>query len=388
MKKLIFISFFALINLFSSSDYTSSQVCKTCHPIIYDEHFSSSHRNSSIFNDPVHKAIWDKHPAKKKEAYKCAKCHTPTDTKLLKKLSLNEPALPEQNEIQTKEAIACVYCHKIKNVETHEISNNNIISSKEKLLFSARDGEENDSDFSYKIKKEYLGLVTTKSGSPFHDVDFTNENFYNGNICLGCHSHKQNSHSFNVCKTESEEKNTKKENCISCHMPKVQGSFTTAVDSKTHRYHGFTGVSNNPQMLAKYVNFSFEKSDNGFSITIKNEANHQLLLHPLRVGELRVTILRDKEVIKLQENKFIRVIGKDGKPSMPWLADSIIKDNHIKAKESRKIDYNEPLKKGDIVEVELGHYKVNPKVAKKLGLERYKDLTKFTLFKKERFHVK
>ena len=388
MKKIFFLTLISFVTLFAEVSFTSSLVCKTCHPIIYDEHYNSSHRNSSIYNDPVHKAIWDRHPLKKKEKYGCAKCHTPTDTKLLKKLALKKPALPQKSEIQTEQAIACVYCHSIKSIELHEKSNKNILTTKDKTFFSARDGQEKNSELSYKLQSSKLGLLTKESGSPFHKIDFTNENFYNGNICLGCHSHKQNSHAFKVCNTQSQIKNTKKENCITCHMPKIQGSFTTLKNTKTHRYHGFTGVSNKPQMLSKYVKISLKKSNNGFDILIKNEANHQLLLHPLRVGELRVSIIRDKKVMKLARKKFVRVIGKDGKPTVPWLANSIVKDNHIKAKESRAIHFKEILKSGDIIEVQLGHYKVNPKVAKKLGLTAYKDLTKFTLFKKELFHVK
>ncbi len=41
---------------------------------------------------------------------------------------------------------------------------------------------------------------------------------------MGCHSHKQNSHKFTVCKTAS--LNDKKQNSITCHMPKVKGSAT------------------------------------------------------------------------------------------------------------------------------------------------------------------
>jgi nitrate/TMAO reductase-like tetraheme cytochrome c subunit len=375
------------IPLFATSSYESSLTCKTCHPIIYNEFYDSAHKKSSIYSDPVHKAIWDKHPLKEKKKYTCAKCHTPGDTKLLDKLTLDEPALPQKNTIQTKEAISCVYCHRLSDVEYHSKSNKNIISSKEKTLYSAREEEKNNKNVKYKVQTSFFGLVTYKSGSPFHNIDFTNKNFYDGKMCTGCHSHKQNSHNLDLCNMDISEKSNTKENCISCHMPKVQGSFTTAHDSKTHRYHGFAGSIHKPQMLSKYVKISLEKSSSGFDITIKNEANHQLLLHPLRVGELQVNITRGNQIIKLKPLKFMRLLGKDGKPTMPWIADKVLKDNHIKAKESRKIHFNESLHVGDKVEVMLGHYIVNPKAAKKLGLDEHKNLTKFTLFKKERFTI-
>ena len=40
--------------------------------------------------------MWDLHPDKKNEKYTCAKCHTPTDLELLKKLEENEKAMPEK----------------------------------------------------------------------------------------------------------------------------------------------------------------------------------------------------------------------------------------------------------------------------------------------------
>jgi hypothetical protein len=63
--------------------------------------------------------------------------------------------------------------------------------------------------------------------------------------------------------------------------------------------------------------------------------------------------------------------------TMPWLATKVLKDDHIKAGETRKIEFRNQLQSGDIIEVKLGHYTVNPKVAPKLGLADRKDLTTF-----------
>jgi hypothetical protein len=385
--RLVLFLLFSLTLFGAIKDTEPSLTCKTCHPIIYNEYYDSMHRKASIYNDAVHKAVWDKHPLKKKEQYKCAVCHTPTDKKVLKALKTGESALPQDDKVQTQDAVSCLYCHKIKNVESHKKRNVNIMSKETKILYSARQSQKNSTDVSYKIKTSFFGLVTKKSGSPFHDIDFSNENFYNAKMCIGCHSHKENAHDFIVCKMDIDEKTKTKDNCISCHMPKVQGSFTTAVDSKTHRYHGFAGSIHKPQMLAKYVDISLKKSGDGFDIEVKNRANHQLLLHPLRVGELKVDIIRSGESIVLNSTKFMRIIGKDKKPSMPWVADSVLKDNHIKANEVRKIHFDTKLQKGDIVEVRLGHYIVNPKAGKKLGITDA-DMIKFTLLKKERFSIK
>jgi hypothetical protein len=388
MIKKIVLSCVGVVSLFAVSQFESSQTCKVCHPVIYQEHFSSAHRQASIYSDAVHKAIWDKHPAKKKEKYKCAKCHTPNDKEIISALKSGASALPKDNKAQ-KEGVSCASCHNIKDVEVHAKANKNIITTSKKKLFSAREGEKTNSNKSYTVKTSMFGMVTEKSGSPFHDIDFTNEIYYNGKVCTGCHSHKQNSHQFDVCNMDLKNNtNDEKENCITCHMPEVQGSFSTSKSSKTHRYHGFVGSMHKPHLLAKYVEFKLSKTDNGFDITVVNKANHDLLLHPLRVGELRVSIMRDKNEIKLNPVKFIRAIGKDSKPSMPWVATEIVKNTQIKAKESRVVHFDTQLKSGDSLEIRLGHYIVNPKAAKKLGLTEHKNLSKFTLFKKENISIK
>ena len=73
---------------------------------------------------------------------------------------------------------------------------------------------------------------------------------------------------------------------------------------------------------------------------------------------------------------------------MPWVATKVLKDNQIKAKETRVVHFNKKLLSGDSVEIKLGHHIVNPKAAKKLGLDGDKKLTKFTLFKKEIITIK
>ena len=87
------------------------------------------HKKSSIYNDPVHKAIWDKHPLKAKEKYTCAKCHTPSDKKLLANLENGDSALPRENDEMQEEGISCVSCHTIESIEEHHRSNNNLAST-------------------------------------------------------------------------------------------------------------------------------------------------------------------------------------------------------------------------------------------------------------------
>ena len=345
------------------------------------------HRNASIYSDPVHKAIWDRHPLKAKGKYGCAKCHTPSDKKLLANLKEGKSALPQKGDMLQEEGISCVSCHTISHIEEHPKSNANVYSEKNKYFFSANKSKKGEKNISFSKESSFFGLVTNKTGSPYHKIDYSNENFYNGKMCLGCHSHKQNALKFEVCRTGDKTKSDGK-NCITCHMPMVSGTMNTVETTKQHRYHGFTGAANHPEMLSEYVDLGFRHSDDKFIITVKNDANHELFLHPLRVAQLHVSVQRKGKTTPLAPVTFIRVIGKEGKPSMPWLADSVVKDTQIKAGESRDISFEYPLQKGDTIEAELGFYRVNPKAAKKLGLTNEKGDTSFQLLKKKLFIVR
>lgn len=367
MKKILLLAALISSVLLAKSD---TQTCKKCHPSIVEEFQASMHKNSSFHNDEIHKAVWDKHPLSKKDDYKCSKCHAPNISK----------------EQDVKEGITCLTCHTIKDIEHHPKSNKNIYSGEKKTFYSAEAGRESEKVV-YKQTSSFMGLSTTTVGSPYHDIDYTNEKFYTAEVCMGCHSHKQNSHEFTVCETGQEGAKDKKQNCITCHMPKVEGSATTIRQSQTHAFHGFAGARKHSDMLSKYVELDFQKTQDGFNIRIQNNSPHDLLTHPLRVAELRVTLIRDGKNSSLKTEKFFRVIGLDGKPSMPWVAKEVVFNNMIKDNEKRVVSYKELLKSGDKVEVQLGFYVVNPKALSKLGLENNEDAKKFTILKQKYFTV-
>ncbi|SFV52378.1 hypothetical protein MNB_SV-6-156 [hydrothermal vent metagenome] len=377
MKKslLFLVALIATANLHAKLE---NSVCKTCHPIIYQEYEQSAHSRSSIYRDSVHKAVWDKHPAKAKGNYNCAKCHTPSDHKLI-----NGETKLSNNEIQKTEPISCLACHQIESIEKHEKSNKNIYTKKEKYIYS-NDKEKRGKKVSFHEKSYLFGLIKIGSGSPYHKIDYTNENYYNGNSCMGCHSHKQNGKGFVVCDLGVKQGESK-ESCISCHMPKVKGPLANQKQSATHAYHGVTIHGITPKILSKYIKLSIKRGSDGFSIAIKNEATHTLFPQPLRLNQLRVTIQRGGKDIALETHSFARVIGKDGKPAMPWVADSVISDTTIKALETRVVKYKTAIEDGDRVRVEFGYYLANPKAAKKLGLDEGDSASKFIILKEARF---
>lgn len=366
--KTLSLLFFLLATLFANDavhEYASSQECKECHTTIYDEFYGSMHANSTPKADPIHNAIWSKHPQNlKQDRYTCGKCHTPAADNLDKMLTKGEKAPFDAANKTHQEAISCAYCHRIKSVQKHKMSNTNIMYTDEKKYVST--SKDN-------IKSDYHETIS--------DVD---GNFKKGDSCIGCHSHKKNKSDLFLCSTDIDNK-ADGANCVSCHMPKTGGSVSNLRDTRTHSFHGFAGTHNNPEMLRQYVYLSVLKDTDSFIVNVNNQASHALLLHPLRVGVLIVKVKRDNKVIELKKEIFARIIGKDGKPAMPWAADKVIKDTMLKANETRSIKYDFKLQKGDSVGVALGWYLVNPKAVKKLGLENEDVATKFTLFKLESF---
>jgi len=370
---------FPLFMVISAQAALENTTCKKCHPVIFQEYQNSMHAKASVFSDPVHKAVWDLHPAKQKNNYKCAKCHTPSDHALLS----GEHTL-QNNPVQENEPISCQACHTIENIQTHKKANKNIYTAKEKYFFSA-DPMRKGQKVIFKEEKSLFGLVTETTGSPYHDIDYSNENYYNGKMCLGCHDHKENAKGFAVCDMEIKQ-GTSTETCISCHMPQVQGSLANQKQSMKHAFHG-ASIHKKPTDLSQYVKLSMKPNQDGFTITIENQATHTLFPQPLRLSQLRVTIEKDHTKTVLPPVNFKRVIGTEGKPSMPWLATEIISDNTIKALESRDILFETPLKKGDTVVVSFGYYITDPKSAQKLGITD-NTVTHFITLKEERFTYK
>lgn len=367
LRLLLFLTLFVIHQLSANNLDT----CKSCHPTIYNEFQDSFHKKSTIKEDKVHKVIWDKHPSKEKDDYSCAKCHSPVD----------------DNAEQKHEGITCISCHSITDIKEHKISNTNIIETKPKTLYSAQKGSE-DKKVIYQEKTSWFGLLKETIGSPYHDIDYTNKGYYTGKMCMGCHSHKQNSKEFNVCRTDMEGVNSTKDNCITCHMPQVQGTSTTIKKTKTHAYHGFAGARNAPQMLSKYIGIDYKKSSSGFEIIVHNKAPHDMFTHPLRSVQLKTILRKDGKSQLLKTHTFARILSHEGKPSMPWLATGLLQNNMIKANKKRTVAYDKTINIGDEIEVVLGFYIVNPKASKKLGLENEKDISSFKILKSSYFKVK
>ena len=166
-------------------------------------------------------------------------------------------------------------------------------------------------------------------------------------------------------------------------MPKQPGTFVNLKNTQTHAFHGISIHNGTPTHLSKSIELDLKTQDKGFAVSIHNKATHALFVHPLRLGQLKVSIERGKNHIVLKPIPFHRAIGKAGKPTMPWLADTVLKDTTIKADEIRIVQFDTALQKGDTVIIELGYHIANPKMAAKLGIKD-KWLTGFTRLTQKR----
>ncbi len=342
------------------SNFVLNESCKSCHENIYEEYSSSMHANASIFKDPVHKAIWDKHPKNKKmQQYVCAKCHTPAANNFKDLVTEGKHQVPDANNLTHLEGVACAYCHRIEAIKPGEKTNTNVIASK---------------------RKEYFGNIKEHAEAGFHTIKTNNELFLNGNVCIGCHSHKQNKHGLSVCTTEIN--NTENENCITCHMPETDDSVAVGNKRTKHHFHGFAGMHNNQELLGEYIDIVAEKKDNQIVVTVTNNASHALLLHPLRLGLLKVSVTStDGTTKELEPVKFMRVLGKDGKPAPPWVADTELKNTVLQGKASKTFTFDAELSTDDKIDITLGYFLVNPKMLDKLGLQDNDEIKQFHVLK-------
>ena len=193
------------------------------------------------------------------------------------------------------------------------MSNTNINTGKMKEFYTAETSRKGTKTAKFETESSWFGLVKTAKNSPYHKIDYNNENYYNGNVCMGCHSHTNNEHDFDIVMLDALIKKDDKNTCVTCHMPQVLGSKVTINETKTHAFHGIAGIYHMNKEMGKYIDFNVSKTDKGFSVDVINQANHALFGQALREGKLKASIERDGKIITLEPFIFTRILSKDGK---------------------------------------------------------------------------
>jgi len=357
----------SITTAFSALNFETNESCKECHPIIYEEFTTSMHYKSTVFRDPIHNAVWEDHPNyKDKSQYKCAQCHIPGADNIAEFMNKGGQAMPDKTNDSQNEGVSCASCHKIKSIEKHRQANRNIYN---------------------RTDEQYYGIGEQLSIA--HLTNSKNEMYRTGEMCMGCHSHRENIENYIVCITEDQTKGKSYETCITCHMPQTDGPSSTNATRKKHFYHGFAGVHNDQDMLAKHVEFSVEKlSKNEFKFRIKNKSPHDLFPHPLRRSFLKMSIIREgKKIHDFETMAMERVMENNDGTAGCTLATKETKSNIIKGDKTSVLQFKFELKANDKFEVEYGYHLVKAEMLKELGLENNKEASEYKIFKKEQILI-
>ena len=342
-------------NLFSK--YLDSKSCNECHSNIYKEHKTSMHNKSAIFTDELHTKMKEAISPRK---YSCAICHTPSVENL--RPLMQGKSQPSEFDHRLKDGVSCSYCHSIS-----------------KVIFTKHKGI-NFSTLKNNLKPTFFGNLESPESSSKHNSSSNNQNYVNSKVCMGCHSHKINKSDVEICSTLDEVGETS--DCISCHMPKKQGTPTKLNVKLRVKYtsHEFLGI-HSKQMVEQAVTLKLKQIDKeSFELSIKNKMGHSIITQPMRLKYVKTEVLRNGKVIwanfakdPYEDKKAtFAVIFKDknDKPTYPAYAKGHIYNTNLKAKEEKKILYQVAnLQKNDLISSTWISYIIAPKIAKKLKIE-------------------
>ncbi len=350
----VIISILLLLGLQLQAKYLDSHTCQECHEDIHYEHMKSMHSKSTVFADEVHGKMKN---AVNKDKYSCALCHMPSTKNLSAMIRGQEQ--PNPNDVRQTDGVSCVYCHQIRKLHYGKTYNINFVNS------------------SNGPKQTMYGNLKNAEDSDEHYVE-TNHIFENSEVCMGCHSHKQNSKEFEVCNTKNEYDKTS--DCIGCHMPKAPGGVEKFNKKGRDEYatHEFLGV-HSQEMVKKAVKLEISYENGIIELTINNKMGHAIITHPMRLKFAKTVVERNGKVIwsnfkkspiEDKEATFIIAFKDDkGEPALPNKARGYKLNRNLKASQSKTIKYKvDGLKKGDEITTTWISYVVNPKVAKKLQI--------------------
>ena len=364
--------FLALLSSILYAKYLTNESCKECHEDIYYE-YQSSYHSKTYFNDELHRKVADK---ASKKTYDCVPCHMPAATNLQELIIGKER--PSKLYKEESDAISCIYCHQIAYVKKSHAHNINV---------RAKQAEG--------YKPNMYGTLENPDDSDKHAM--LNNPIYDKNVCLGCHSHKRNSHDVLIFQAIKENQNSTE--CIKCHMPLVNGApeKTNKRGRTEHHSHTFAGI-HNLEMLEKSVDITAKNTKNSIVITLTNKMPHPLIIQAARLKYLDIELIRDGKII-WRNFKNSPTEDKQGAFHIEFLNDQnqtvIIPSfatkrgfvNNLKAKETKILKYTTPsIQKGDTIKIAMYVILAKPNCTKVLNLED-KSLLKPTLMKQYSYKV-
>jgi|GEM_PF-258492 len=352
--------------------FARNKKCVRCHLDIYKEFKHSKHHNANVLNNAAHKAMWEGNPLSKEQKYVCAKCHAPAAEDIDALIS-GAKAI-DMKDKSMDDGISCAFCHRIESIHPTDKGDKYVISSQ---------------------KRVYFGTRKSRQKSDFHKIRTDNPIYKTGDMCLTCHTHHkkqkllilrdENNETLRYCVFSHVDdnvtrtvKNTDEENCITCHMPQVDGSFTDRFTTPTHAYHGFSALSSKMSDAQRYFDINLTQKSDGFDILLTNKVPHDLVLHPTRLFVLKIYL--NGKLIK--EKRYQKESRTTKLEPLSWQKENVYYLHNLLAKRTDSIHIKESIKDGDSVKVVLGYYVTRPDVAKRVDLNDTKSTQYQTLVEK------
>ncbi len=350
--------------------HVSAKECKTCHEEIYSQWKDSMHANSTALNDPIHGTFYNavigdpkEEGIRKKGKYPvCLQCHAPA------------AALDGKTDLTSmqvyNEGINCVACHTISKFKGTKKTEGGLRLGTQAYEFS-------DSSL------QGPGTNYTEPGWQ-HPVFKNSANpavFKTSAVCMGCHDQRKNSNKVALCQTGDEIASSDgSNNCLSCHMPVVNGS----VD------HSFLG-GHSAKMVSKGLLMTMDtrKNDETLDVTIKltNQLPHNFPTGaPFRNVYVKLTgydkegqvIWTSSQSHPIQDDKkamFMYSLGnEEGNPAPPPKATQVLGDTRLKPHETRELLYSLPKSKITKLRAVAYYDLLLPLMKKKFSAPEHKDL--------------
>jgi len=364
--KLFLLFLFTILSPLLSAKYLTNKSCKECHEDIYYEYQSSFH-SKTYFNDELHRKVAN---AVSTKTYDCASCHMPAATNR-EALELGKEQ-PSERYVEQTDAISCFYCHQIGYVKQAHQKNIIYISKKP-------DG----------YKPSMFGSLENPDDSDKHEM--LHNPIYKKNVCLGCHSHKRNSHDVMIF--DAMKNNQDSTECIKCHMPLINGGAEkmNKRGREKHHSHIFRGI-HNLSMRQEGIDISLQAKRKTIEVTLTNKMPHPLIIQASRLKYLQLKLIRKGKVIwqnfkksPLEDKQGTFIIEfKDQKGTFVAIPAFAYKRgfvNNLKPKERKTLTYNVPnIQKGDIIKASMFVILAKPSCSNVLHLKD-KSLTKPLLMK-------
>jgi len=350
--------------------HVSATECKTCHEDIYSQWKGSMHANSTALKDPIHGAFYnavvgspEQEDLKKGGKYPvCLQCHAPTAAKDGK---TDLTALPVYNE-----GVNCVTCHTITAFKGTKKPEGGLRLGIKAYEFSDTSLQGPGTNHS---SPDWQHPIFQNSANPA--IIKTNA------VCMGCHDKRKNSNKVALCQTGDEiAKSAGTTNCLSCHMPVVNGK----VDHSLLGGHSAKMVSKGLLMTMQSIS-----KDKTIVVTLKlaNQLPHNLPTGaPFRNIYVKLTglnkqgdeIWQSTQSHPIKDDKKAMLMyslgDNDGQPAPPPKATQVLGDSRLKPFETRELNYSLPA--GNITKVRAVAYYdlLLPPMKKKFPKPEHKDL--------------